>query len=344
MSEILPDTSGPRPWVSVIIVNHNGGRFLQPALDAVAAQEEAGSLEVILVDNASSDGSFDDLRTDHLPSFHALALDENTGFARGNNLAVNLARGDWIALLNPDTEAAPDWLAAFRRAKETYPDTAMFAGATIDMTNPDLMDGAGDCYFGLGIPWRGGYQRPVTELPSAGECFSPCGASALFRRDAFLAAGGFDERFFCYCEDVDIGFRLRLEGERCVFWPDARVRHFGSGTTSVASPFAVRHGTRNRLWTFVKNMPPLALILLFPLHIALTCALLVRGAMKGRAGPTWAGLWEGVSGLPAVWADRRRVQARRKLSSLQILKAMSWNWNRVRQRRTDVREFEGPGS
>ena len=332
------DRTGPRPWVSIIVVNYNAGDFLQKALDKVAAQTDT-DYELILVDNASTDGSLDGLKTDHLKNFSLLALDENTGFAKGNNIAAKHARGEWIALLNPDTEAKPDWLAAFKTATQTHPDTKMFAGATINTSNPQIMDGAGDCYHFLGVPWRGGYSRPIGEMPGIGECFSACGASALIHRDVFLEIGGFDERFFCYCEDVDLGFRFRLEGERCLFWPSAAIYHYGSGTTSVASSFSVRHGTRNRLWTFIKNMPPLGLFILFPLHILLSFAFIARAFMKGRGKPTLLGFIDGLKGLGPVWKDRKKVQARRKLNSWQICRQMSWNIALMLTRRSDVKKL-----
>lgn len=328
--------AGADPWVSIIIVNYNAGAFLQKAVDKVAAQTDT-NYELILLDNASTDGSIESLNTSHIADFKLIALKDNIGFAAGNNLASKEAKGQWIALLNPDTEAEPDWLAEFKRAKDTHPDTVMFAGATVNTANPDILDGAGDCYYGFGIPWRGGYGRPRDELPGIGECFSACGASALIHRDTFLEIGGFDERFFCYCEDVDLGFRLRLEGHRCIFWPAALIYHYGSGTTSVASDFSVRHGTRNRLWTFVKNMPPLGLFFGLPIHLALTFALLIRAMMAGRASATWAGLKDAIIGIGPVLKDRKTVQRRRKLSSRQIARAMTWKWSLLRQRKADVK-------
>ena len=329
------------PWASVIIVNFNAGDFLQKAVDSVQGQLGV-ACEIILVDNASTDGSLHALKTEHIPNLKTIALPTNIGFAAANNLAAKSAQGEWIALLNPDAIAKPDWLSAFKSATEAFPKTVMFAGPTLNMTNPDILDGAGDCYFSMGIPWRGGYGRPSRELPEIGECFSACGASALIRRDIFLDIGGFDERFFCYCEDVDLGFRLRLEGHRCIFWPDAVALHFGSGTTSVASDFAIRHGTRNRLWTFVKNMPPLGLALSLPIHLLLTFALLIRAYSVGRGASTWQGLKEGFAGLGPVWKSRKHVQKRRKLSTWQIWRAMSWRWRRLRHRLVHVSPVEKP--
>ena len=331
--------SAQTPWVTVIIVNYNGGQFVQPALDSIAAQTDQ-NYDLILVDNASTDGSLAGLKTDHLVNFRLIALDENTGFAKGNNIAAKAARTEWIVLLNPDAEAFPNWLEEYKVAINAFPETRMFAGPTINTSDKSLMDGAGDCYYVLGIPWRGGYMHPVSDLPGLGECFSACGASALIHRDTFLEIGGFYERFFCYCEDVDLGFRFRLEGHNCIFWPGARAYHYGSGTTSVASPFSVEHGTRNRLWTFVKNMPPLGLIFGLPLHLALTGALLIRAMMVGRAGPTYKGLKNAILGIGPVLRDRREVQQRRKLSTWQVMKSMSKSWSTLRTRKADIKPLQ----
>ncbi len=337
---VQAEDGGPaRPWASVIVVNYNAGRFLQDALDALAGQTER-DFEVILVDNASSDGSLNGLRTDQLPHFRLLALPDNTGFAGGNNRAAIIARGHWLALLNPDTKADPDWLAELRKATEAFPDDVSFGGATLNMADPGRLDGAGDCYLGLGIPWRGGYGRPVSELPGIGTCFSPCAASALYRRDLFLELGGFDEDFFCYCEDVDLGFRFLLAGHRSIFWPGSKALHHGSGTTGVASDFAVYHGTRNRLWTFAKNMPPGPFLCFLPLHILLVAALVVRALGTGRARPVARGLWHALKGLPAMTGKRRSIHAQRKAGTWQVLAACSWNWRALRRHLVDVRPLQ----
>ena len=327
------------PWVSIIIVNYNAGDFLQKAIDAVQLQTDV-PFEIILVDNASEDGSLASLKTDQISNLKTMALPTNVGFAAANNIAAKTARGEWIALLNPDAAPRPGWLAAFKTATETYPDTTMFAGATLSMQDPEILDGAGDYYYSMGIPWRGGYGHPSSELPETGECFSPCGANALYKRDTFLDIGGFDERYFCYCEDVDLAFRLRLEGHRCIFLPDAAALHYGSGTTSVASDFVVYHGTRNRLWTFVKNMPPLGLALGMPIHVLLTLVLLVRAIPGGRGRSTWRGLVAGVSGIGPIWKARKQVHKRRKLSTRQIWRAMSWRFRTLRQRGIDIKPIE----
>ena len=276
--------STPAPTFSVIIVNYNGGDFVQGALTSLATQTRR-DFEVILVDNASSDGSIDNLDTSGLPSFTLMAETENHGFARGNNLGAARAGATWLALLNPDAAARPDWLDRIASATARHPSVSSFASLQLAMGREGIMDGAGDNYLAFGIPWRGGYGRPVRDVPVEGECFSPCGAGAIYHRQTFLSAGGFDERLFCFCEDVDLGFRLRLLGETCIFLPDAVIDHFGGGTSDKVSGFAVHHGTRNRLWVYLKNMPLPLLMLTLPGHVASAPSWQIAAASRPPAPP-----------------------------------------------------------
>ncbi|RIJ17589.1 glycosyltransferase family 2 protein [Henriciella mobilis] len=292
--------------------------------------------EVIVVDNASTDGSADRIDFAGLPNAKLVRLERNIGFAGANNLAAEMATGDWLALLNPDTECQPAWLDELLHATKRHTDVSMFASAQYDAANPGLIDGAGDCYFVLGIPWRGGFGRKAEDMPGEGECFSPCGAGALFRREAFLRAGGFDENFFCYCEDVDLGFRLRLRGERCIFVPQAVLLHHGSAITGRYSDFTVRLGTRNRLRTYLINMPPLALALTLPGHVLATLYLYLRAFGKDHAYAMRRGLQEALATLPSTLRRRRVVQKSRTKSSAALMRAMSWNPATLHGRRPHV--------
>ncbi len=319
------------PDFSVLIVNYNGGAYVQGALDSLKRQTHR-SFEVILLDNASTDGSVDTLDTAGLPRFTLVRGTDNHGFARGNNLAAAQAAGRWLALLNPDAAARPDWLAEVLAGTRRHPDVTSFACTQLWMHDETRLDGAGDNYLIFGIPWRGGYHRPVSDLPAEGTCFSPCGASAVYLRETFVAAGGFDERFFCFCEDVDLGFRLRLEGGECVFLPRAVVSHAGGGLSEKVSGFAVRYGTRNRLWVYLKCMPMPLLVLTLPGHLLLTAAILLRGLITGRFGDAMVGLMEALRGLGPVWADRKVVQAHRRASVGALLRAMAWKpWSMIRR-------------
>ena len=323
------------PEFSVVIVNFNGGAFLQGAIDSLKAQTYR-NFEVILIDNASTDGSLGTLDTDGLPAFTLMRETENHGFARGNNLAAAQARGVWLALLNPDARASPGWLAALKRAATAYPETRTFASAQFLLDDPDTLDGAGDAYLLFGFPWRGGFGRAARELPGPGFCFSACGASAVYDRDLFLSVGGFDERFFCYCEDVDLGFRLQLLGEDCRFVPDAAIEHAGSAIAGRASVFSTYHGTRNRIWTYAKNMPLGLMFLTLPGHIALTAYVLARNSFTPRFSPMIRGLFDGVAGAVRIrMSSQWRVRARNAPGRL--VQLMAWNPFRMSRRLVHVR-------
>lgn len=324
------------PRFTVIIVNWNGGAYVQGALNSLGRQTFR-DFEVLLVDNASTDGSVDNLKTNDLPAFKLMAQTDNLGFAEGNNIAAKAGSGQWLALLNPDAEAAPDWLKRIDTAIQAHPDVKMFASTQYNLHKPDELDGVGDCYLGFGFPWRGGFGHPASALPGKGECFSPCGAGAVYERSAFLSHDGFDERFFCFCEDVDIGYRMRLAGERCLFLPDAVIHHAGGGLSGRRSPFADYHGMRNRLWTYVKNTPAPLMAVTLPLHIALTVALLIRNALGGRFLASWKGLREGLAGISKIRDDSRFAPPPRQISLTRLCAAMAWNPLLFFNRRPDVK-------
>ena len=321
----IPETksvAGEAPLFSVIIVNFNGGAYLNGAIQSLARQTRR-DFEVILVDNASSDASLDLVDSSGLPAFTLLQETKNLGFARANNKAAQLARGTWLALLNPDTVAAEDWLDQVARGIERHPEVTSFASLQLDLNHPDRLDGTGDNYLAFGFPWRGGYGQPARDTPAEGECFSACGASAILRRDVFLAHGGFDARLFCYCEDVDLGFRLRLAGERCIFLPNAVVHHAGTGTTS--SETAQYYGHRNRIWIYAKNMPWPLLAITLPGNVALTAYLLVRAATRREFQKLWRATFDGLKGIGAIRTASVHSPPRRQTSLLGMIRALHWN-------------------
>ena len=150
-----------------------------------------------------------------------------------------------------------------------------------------------------------------------------CGSRALYRRAAFAEVGGFDERFFCYFEDVDLGFRLRLRGYRCMYVPDAIVRHVSSALSGYRSDFAVYHGERNSVWTFVKNMPAPLFWLYLPQHLALNAASLLFYPLRGQGRAVWRAKWHALLGLKSVLAQRREEQRRRRADWRTLRDAMA---------------------
>jgi GT2 family glycosyltransferase len=311
------------PKVTVAIVNWNGERFLDRCLSALLAQTVTPH-EIILVDNASSDASLDIVR--RYPSVRILELSENLGFARGNNVAIQAAaaESEWIALLNPDAFPEPRWLEALVSAARENDEVDVFGSKLINAADPSVLDGAGDAYHISGLVWRMGHGVPVASLSAqVSEVFSPCAASALYRRSALLEVGGFDEDYFCYVEDVDIGFRLRLAGYRCLFVPASVAQHVGSGTTGGQhSEFAMYHGHRNMVWTFVKDMPGMLFWLLLPLHVLMNLATILWFASKGRSGVILRAKRDALLELPEMWRKRKMIQSTRIASAREIFRLM----------------------
>ena len=282
------------------------------------------NFDVIIVDNASIDGSMDLGDTEPLKVDTVLSK-ENLGFAAANNLAAKRAQGEWIAFLNPDAYAAVDWLEELVSAARRHPDADAFGSTQIDANNQSILDGAGDAYFFAGAPYRGHFGWPVDKLPAEGECFAPCAAAAMYRKSIFLELGGFEETFFCYGEDVDLGFRLQLSGRHAVQIRSARVDHEGSGVTGRTSDFTIYHGHRNRIWTYYRNMPPLLLALSLPFHIAINIYLYGRFLINGAFGTYARAVKDAVAGLPEQSRIRARIQNVRRLSSVDLSRCLVWS-------------------
>lgn len=313
--------------VAVIVVNWNAGLHLRACVESILSQT-APAKQVIVVDNASTDGSADFLLSEH-PSVDRIQMDSNTGFAAANNRAIAYANDcRWIALLNPDAVARSDWLENLLKAARDHPDYSFFGCRQLDAANPTILDGAGDIYHVSGLAWRRFHGHPDhhNARSEVEEVFSPCAAAALFDRSAVQRAGGFDERFFCYFEDVDLSFRLRLAGHRCAYVPDAVVSHVGSATTAADSDFAVYHGHRNLVWTFFKNMPRRLLWRYLPQHILLNVATILHYTRLGRPGVAIRSKWHAFRDLPEVLRQRRAVQSSAIAEPGRIKQWMSSSW------------------
>ena len=311
--------------IAVIVVNWNAGDWLRRCLDSIAAQERRPD-RVLVVDNASTDGSLEAALRFH-PRVEALRLDANVGFAAANNRAIAAcADCDLVALLNPDAFAAPAWLARLEAAAERHPEHASFASQIRLASDDRLLDGAGDVYHVSGLAWRAGHGMPAPASDAPREVFAPCAAAALYRRGALEDTGGFDETYFCYLEDVDLGFRLRLRGHRSLYVPEALVHHVGSGTTGRGSDFSTYHGHRNLVWTFVKDMPAPLLALYLPQHLLLSLASVAWFAAKGRGRVILRAKWDALRGLKAALAGRKRAQSGRRVSLRDLRRAMAHGW------------------
>ncbi|WP_036766607.1 glycosyltransferase family 2 protein [Parvularcula oceani] len=312
-----------RAAVTVVIVSYNAAAQLPRCLDALSVQTATG-FDVIVVDNASIDGSVD-IAADHPLAVTLIRSDKNLGFAAANNLAAKQARGEWIALLNPDAYPEPDWLDRLLAATERHPGVDAFGSTQVDAHDPSRLDGLGDGYFFAGLPYRAGFGRPLRGDPGEGEVFGPCAAAALWRKSRFLELGGFEERFFCYGEDVDLAFRHRLSGGRAVQVGSAKVRHEGSGISGRRSDFTTYHGHRNRVWTYLRDMPRGLLLASLPFHLAANLYLVPRLALAGQLQPYLRALRDAVRGMKPFLEERRELHREARGEKARIAHTLTWS-------------------
>ncbi|MBC8284729.1 MAG: glycosyltransferase family 2 protein, partial [Nitrospinae bacterium] len=183
--------------IAVVIVNWNAGPYLKKCLQSLETQTLKPA-RVLIVDNASTDDSIKGL-DEEFGDYELIRLETNTGFAFANNLAVKQADNcDWIAFLNPDAFARPEWLEKLTQAAEKFPECVSF-GSHMLKHGSDKIDGTGDIYHVCGSAWRRDFGVASLKVDrEMGEIFSPCAAASFIRNDIFSEVGGFDENFFAY--------------------------------------------------------------------------------------------------------------------------------------------------
>lgn len=261
---LTPPADGPAardgapPEVTVVVVNFNGRHYLGECLASLEAQTlPRRSWEAILVDNGSTDGSADYVRS-AFPWMRLLQASRNLGFARANNAAFRQARGRFLALLNNDTAADAGWLEGLLEALEAEPGAGGAASKIVFRDRPDLINSAGLNLYADGRGGDRGFRQPDDgRFDQPAEVFGACAAGVLLRRELLEDVGDFDERFFVYYEDLDLAWRARLRGWRFVYAPRSLVRHVHCGTSGEWSPFFVYHVERNRALVALKNAPAL---------------------------------------------------------------------------------------
>jgi len=320
--------------ICAIVVNYNGGDYLKACLDSLERQTLAPT-RVIVVDNASNDGSAE-LAAQHSLGVEMISNIENLGFAVANNQAIKQAQDcKWLALLNPDAEAAPEWLEALYAATKEHPLFDSFASLQIAASDSNVCDGAGDCYHAVGYGWRRGHNLPLDpEMKDYQEVFSSCAAACLLRRSAVEAVDGFDSQFFCYGEDLDLGFRMRLNGGKALFVRRAEVLHHQSAITGQRSEFSVYHGQRNLVWVFTKNMPTSVFILMLLPHVALNLGSIIAYSARGQFRTVLKAKLDALRGLKAIWKKRQIVQRNAsRASKNELVQAMDFSlaplWKRL---------------
>ncbi len=237
---------------TVIIPTWNTRRWLKGCLDGLRAQHYR-RFRVLVVDNGSTDGSVAFLRR-YYPEVDLIAFSRNLGFAPAVNAGIHRARTPYVALLNVDTVPRPDWLGRLVDALREDPSLGCVASRMLNLADPTVIDDAGDTFSWYGSARKRGHGEPASRYRRREEVFSACAGAALYRKAVLEEVGGFDESFQSYLEDIDLGFRIRLRGYRCLYVPEAEVLHQGHGAQLARARY-VYLMTRNRLAVLTKNLP-----------------------------------------------------------------------------------------
>ena len=244
--------SNPAPFISVIVPNWNGSRYLAGCLASLRSQRYR-QFEVLVVDNGSTDGS-DRMVPERFPEFRLVSLDSNRGFAAAVNEGIRRSKGELVALLNNDAEAEEGWLERLAEASVVHPEAGFFACKILLYDRRDVIHSAGDFYTKDGVPGnRGVWQRDEGQFDREEYVPAACGGASGWRRDLLEDVRLFDESLFMYCEDVDLSLRAQLRGHRCLYLPGARVYHRLSATGGGET--ASFYCGRNFITVAVKNLP-----------------------------------------------------------------------------------------
>jgi N-acetylglucosaminyl-diphospho-decaprenol L-rhamnosyltransferase len=314
---------GPRiPGITAVVCNYNGEAYLEDCLRAVLAQQPD---EVLVVDDASTDASVALVR-ERFPGIEVLALAENRGPGAARNAGMRAARHRWVLAIDNDAELEPGALARLRAALEERPDAVLAQTRSVLAEDPTTVHyDSGDAHY-LGLIALRNFYTPLAAAQGTGtvEVGALVSICALLDRDVVLALGGYDEDLFYLSEDLDLGLRLRLAGQRLVVVEEALVRHRG-GTAGLsfrggAYPRRrVRLAARNRPWILLKTCRWSTLVLCAPALLLYDLVALVFALRQGALGAFLAGRLELVKGWRRVLRSRDAVQSARRRGDAELL-------------------------
>ena len=303
--------------IAVVVVTHDSASYVGATLAAVSEQLREGD-ELIVVDNGSGDATAAAVRAAAPEAL--LEEQDNRGFAGGATRGAQLASAALLLFLNPDAHPAPGCLDELRRVAAQRPGWGAWQ-ALVTMNAGTRINTAGNVAHFLGLSWAGRCGRPLSDAPRAPEEVAfASGAALVVRRDAWERAGGFDERYFMYCEDLDLGLRLWLTGLGVGIAPAARVEHDYDFEKGQRKWFLLE---RNRWWTIVSDYPAALLALLAPALLAAELGLLVVAARGGWLGAKLRSQLAVARALPAMLERRRAVQARRVTGTAEFARRLT---------------------
>ena len=297
--------------ITVVIPNYKGIKFIDGCLSSLYDQVEGTpDFEVLVVDNASRDGSVELIR-EKFPQTRLICLEENTGFCHAVNVGIQNSVSPFVLLLNNDVKVFPDfvknlYLAMGRDGRREKVFSVSAAMLTWD--DPKIMDDAGDVYTVFGWALGRGKGKPYARYGRRQKVFSACGGAALYRRSVLDKIGLFDENHFAYLEDLDLGYRAKIHGYENLYEPGARVIHYGSASSgSKYNAWKTRRAAANSVYVLYKNVPPYFKILNAPFWLAGFFIKFLFFVKKGMGGLYVKGLMDGVKLCASPEGKRHKV-------------------------------------
>lgn len=280
--------------VSVVIPNYNGKKYLETCMKSLMKQSLKPE-EIIIVDNASKDGSIEYIKEEFKEKVTLICLDENYGFSKAVNEGIKKSTSEFVALLNNDTELDEKWLEELYKCIQKDEKIFSCCSKMLRFVERDIIDDAGDEYTLLGWGNKIGDGKASSDYEEDKEVFSSCAGAAIYRSSILEEIGLFDENFFAYLEDMDISYRARVYGYKNYYASKAKVYHIGSATSgSRHNSFKVKLAARNNIYLIHKNMPILQIILNF---IFIFMGILIKWmyfSIKGFGTDYITGVFEGL--------------------------------------------------
>jgi GT2 family glycosyltransferase len=299
--------------VSVVIVNWNGKKLLSDCLNGLRAQTFQ-PFSVIFVDNGSKDGSIDFVNR-HYPEVDTIPLSENIGFSAANNLAIKTVKTEYVALINNDAVAHPQWLTHLLEGLKSHSEAGFAASKMLFYDKPETIDRVGDAYTRAGAGLLRGRSLSASYFNKEELIFGACAGAALYRTRMLEEIGLFDEDFFLLYEDVDLSFRAQLRGYKCLYVPKAIVYHKGSASIVHDSSISVYYSHRNLEWVYIQNMPASLLIRTFWRHAIYNLAAFAYFSTNGHAKDFLKAKWDALMGLNKSMKKRRNAQRNRTVEN-----------------------------
>jgi GT2 family glycosyltransferase len=301
------------PLISVVVVNFNGKHFLHDCFSALLCQDYT-PFEIIMVDNASNDGSVEYVQQNFTKVKISIQT-TNLGFAGGTNAGIREAKGTYILTLNNDTVVSPDFIKELVQQMVSNSTVGMCASKMI-LPNGRI-NSTGICISRSGAAWdRGMNKADHGQYEFGGEVFGPCAGAALYRRAMLDEIRLFDEDFFLFMEDVDLAFRARLAGWRCIYVPAARVVHMHGGSAQTGSDLAVYYGNRNIVWNVFKNYPLKLLLTSLPWIICRNAGVIPYYSLMGQGRVIIRAKFDAIKGLRSM--IKKRAGIKKKVTDNEI--------------------------